>query len=205
MINLGEYSNEVVNKYKLADHPTGSNYICDPPVTDTDVDWVVLVTDWMLVVNELSTLGWDYTADYLGGHGDFTSIRRGEINLILVQEKKEFDLWVKATEEAKKLNLLNKQDRIDLFTKVWEADKKEVTLDLLEEKYKLFMNDRPYAAGPAIPRYIYSFDGALFGKIRSDFPEEERNPGWKPEKIPTPKKRKTVAAYLTNLLGVMRA
>lgn len=195
MINLGEYSNEVVNKYKLADHPTGSNYICDPPVTDTDVDWVVLVSDWMSVVNELSTLGWDYTADYLGGHGDFTSIRRGEINLILVQEKKEFDLWVKATEEAKKLNLLNKQDRIDLFTKVWEESKKpEVKIT---------------GTGIAYPRIYSDWDhyGITYSvsSYATETVNQASNPGWKPEKIPTSKKRKTVAAYLTNLLGVMRA
>lgn len=198
MINLGEYSNEVINKYKLDDHPTGSNYICDPPVTDTDVDWVVLVTDRGKVITELDHLGWDYTYDYVGGHGDFTSVRRGEINLILVDDKKEFDLWVKATEEAKRLNLRNKQERIDLFSRVWKSEKKKG-----EEKAGPLV----FSWGDVI--YYPTYTGIKFYNYyptEGDVPQDkEPKQGWKPEKIPTQKKRKTVAAYLTNLLGVMRA
>ncbi len=157
MINLGQYTNEVLDKYRLKDHPTGSNYICDPPVLNTDIDWVVLVRS--NPVPELEELGWELCGEDMGyddGQADFDAIRRQNINLILVYEGEEFNRWVDATESAKKLNLTNKQDRIDHFLKFWpQKEKEEVT------ESKITLNPiwyAPDAYQKYFDRYIVKYD-----------------------------------------------
>lgn len=93
---------------------TGSSYICNPPVTDTDIDFVVLsnncdeLYNW-LEKNVFKTNFEDYAI------GEFRSYKRGVINLIVTNDLIFYKRFVKATEIAKKLNLLDKQQRITLF------------------------------------------------------------------------------------------
>jgi hypothetical protein len=107
----------------LKSHPTGSRYICNPPVMDTDNDTVILVNgyyDWdEMLYNE----GWeDCGTDYDSMDGDFRAYRKGEENYIVTEDEDFFFSYVKATEGAKALNLLNKEDRIKLFAAVRAVD-----------------------------------------------------------------------------------
>lgn len=102
----------------LKSHPTGSRYICNPPPMDTDNDTVFLVNgyyDWrQMLLND----GWeDCGASYETG-GEFQAFRKGEENWIVTEDEEFFTSYVKATEGAKALNLLNKEDRIKLFVAV---------------------------------------------------------------------------------------
>ena len=93
---------------------TGSSYICNPPVTDTDIDFVVLSRGWdklhsWLEQNGFKTNFEDYEID------DFRSYKRGVLNLIVTNDLVFYNRFVKATEVAKNLNLLDKEQRIILF------------------------------------------------------------------------------------------
>jgi hypothetical protein len=106
--------------------PVGSRVICNPPPTDTDADYLCLVA-----------LGgaWDaemalYSAGYerggsedpltwqLGPEREFTSYRKGEINLIVTDSPEYFRRFLTATVVATRLNLLKKDDRIALHRAV---------------------------------------------------------------------------------------
>lgn len=93
---------------------TGSSYICNPPVTDTDIDFVIYSQDWDKLhdwceKNAFKTNFEDY------GIEAFRSYKRGVLNLIVTEDPIFYKRFVKATEIAKKLNLLDKQQRITLF------------------------------------------------------------------------------------------
>lgn len=111
-------------------HPTGSNYICNPPVEDTDIDYICLVDD---IVKTKKDMGFEYLhtlsdLEY-DSAGLFRSIRWGKLNWILTETKEFYEAFVAATEEAKRRNLRNKMDRINLFrgylSKV-EIEKEEI-------------------------------------------------------------------------------
>ncbi len=93
---------------------TGSSYICNPPITNTDIDFVIYSQDWDKLhdwceKNAFKTNFEDYELE------EFRSYKRGIINLIVTFDATFYKRFVKATEVAKKLNLLDKQQRIDLF------------------------------------------------------------------------------------------
>lgn len=106
----------------------GSRVTCDPPPTDTDQDILVLVDAFAFNAKrrELSAAGWE-----LGGSqvnigdmedpaemGSFVSYRLGELNLILTSDGVYYEKFLAATSVAKRLNLLNKEDRIAVFEAV---------------------------------------------------------------------------------------
>lgn len=122
--------------YKVS-FPTGSNYICNPPVTDTDIDQMFLVYDLYRAAEELDQLGWkecrsknnnEYPTDIM------LAFRLGVNNALLTDNEEYFNNFYKATEEAKRRNLLNKADRIALFEE-YIGRKKKVTPEV--EKIKL--------------------------------------------------------------------
>ena len=96
---------------------TGSRVICNPPVLDTDEDWFVYVferedVDQLLIESGfMPVVG---TKDY----SQFVSYRKGIWNISVTDDS---DLYVRscvATELATRFNLLNKQDRVDLFNAI---------------------------------------------------------------------------------------
>lgn len=98
--------------------PTGSRYICNPPPTDTDNDTVVLVKSLHESAGELTRDGWTIDGNY-GPDEEWISLKK-EIdgvkeNYIMMQNLERYGKWVTATELAKKLNLLEKTDRIAVF------------------------------------------------------------------------------------------
>lgn len=102
-------------------HPTGSRYICDPPVIDTDSDWMVLHESGKEQQVEAAMLaaGWKLPPRVGGEGNEYAShvivFRLGELNAIVTDHPRTFKLRVFCTELAKKLNLKTKRERYDLF------------------------------------------------------------------------------------------
>jgi hypothetical protein len=102
----------------LAHHPTGSHYICNPPVMNTDRDMIFLVDNKTVAGLELLTEGW--TTDWkVYSKTDFVSYKKSVdgtiLNVLLTEDKNYYDRFVLATNIAKRLNVLKKDDRIALF------------------------------------------------------------------------------------------
>ncbi len=102
----------------LIEHsPTGSYYICNPPILNTDKDTIILVKNQAGAFAKLIRDGWKMCGDeeMYGHDGKFVAVRRDEENYILTDNLVYYDKFCAATELAKKRNLLKKEDRVMLF------------------------------------------------------------------------------------------
>lgn len=101
--------------------PGGSRWICNPPVMDTDIDLNVLIRgEFGPYLQTLLKNGWDVNicdADYMSPKGEhpFVTARKGLYNLIILNSAEGYGYIVEATKIAKKLNVLDKEDRVQLF------------------------------------------------------------------------------------------
>ena len=104
---------------------TGSFYICDPPVTTSDRDYLLLVEDMQSYFNNCLRASW-FTCGSSDVFDDkkFLSVRRGINNLIITDNKEWFFKFAAATELAKRLNIQDKDSRIALFELVLGENKK---------------------------------------------------------------------------------
>lgn len=107
--------------------PSGSRYICDPAPTDTDEDWIILVNDLRYVEAALEGGGWmnclraGLRADRYEMEANIatrSAWRKGDLNLIVTGSRDFYDAFCRATILAKRLNVLDKGDRIALFQAV---------------------------------------------------------------------------------------
>lgn len=105
--------------------PCGSRVTCSPAPTDTDRDYLVEIVSNASenvgsIVNHLSGYGfeWEGGEHYQDAASTFMSWRRGDTNLIVTADPTFADRHRAATAVCKRLNLLNKQDRIALFQAV---------------------------------------------------------------------------------------
>ncbi len=101
--------------------PTGSRVICKPPVTDTDEDWLLHVEDAKSFEKVAEALGWSTPSETDEEYGlmpKFLSYRRGELNLIVTDDREFYAAFDAATYAASCLNLLSKAERIMLFQAV---------------------------------------------------------------------------------------
>jgi hypothetical protein len=112
----------------------GSRVTCNPPPTDTDIDILVFASDAEklslmmafrgfqahLCASKVEDLSNSANQTVFDGtqSSPFVSLRRGEVNLIVTDQTRFFRRFLAATSVAKKLNLLSKPDRIDLFQAV---------------------------------------------------------------------------------------
>ena len=134
--------------YKVS-FPTGSNYICNPPVTNTDVDEMFLVDDLQEVNFQLTGLGWTKCGleeeTYQDKPSHWAAYRKENMNALLTTDLKYFMNFFKATEEAKHLNLLNKEDRVALFQKILGEEPKKkkmrIIIDEFEERIRPIRNE----------------------------------------------------------------
>lgn len=96
-------------------YPTGSRHICNPPVMDTDIDYIVLVNKNSYDLDRyLQDLGFKTNfEDY--PMTEFRSWKMEELNYIITDDVGFYNNMVTATRLAKKLNLLDKQQRIACF------------------------------------------------------------------------------------------
>lgn len=113
--------NSELSPFNITIAKTGSNYICTPPVEDTDIDFVILCStlDWEKIQTHLQTLGYT-TESYITKPSNekdsiFVSYRKGKINYIITCFPNLFSKFIIATSLAKSLNLQSKQQRITLF------------------------------------------------------------------------------------------
>jgi len=111
---------DIIKKYILKIEPTGSNYVCNPPVTDTDKDYLILPKvegEFDNLILSLQDDDWKAPRGY--EDSTFISLKKRLggtiINLIIVKSEIEFDAYVYATKISKELNLREKEDRIKLF------------------------------------------------------------------------------------------
>lgn len=112
---------------ELARHPTGSWFTCDPPVLDTDEDWLVLVKDLIAFQFEAKQDGWedclheDARSQYNMEEGCgmyWIAVRKGKVNLIVTNDEAYYLRSVGATLLCKQLNLQDKDERIKLFRSI---------------------------------------------------------------------------------------
>src|SRR3546814_4124047 len=96
--------------FVLKSHPTGSSYTCDPPVTTTDIDTIILAdtgfAPYLMEEGWMPCSGEQYT-DHAS---NFSAWRKGNLNYIVTTNKKFYKRWVIATKIAKAMNLLDKAE-----------------------------------------------------------------------------------------------
>lgn len=94
---------------------TGSSVICDPPVLNTDIDFMILTYDKRNLTHLLKISGFFQDGRGVYDQGLFYSYRKGNINLIITTDKSHFFRFLGATLVSKTLNLRDKDKRIDMF------------------------------------------------------------------------------------------
>jgi len=115
---------------KFLVHPpvaVGSRVTCDPPVMNTDEDYLLHVREdaWEDFCLELIAQGWGSGGSDIPDTEDITPIedrfkayRLGVVNLIVTRSPVFYQRFLAASTVALRLNLLNKGDRIMLFQAV---------------------------------------------------------------------------------------
>lgn len=103
--------------------PVGSRVTCDPPPTDTDEDWLILIKQSTMekCLSLLSKEGFaldNPNEHYRPEEGKFNSWRKGDTNLIVTRDWEFHRRFLAATHVAKVLNVMKKQDRVTLFQAV---------------------------------------------------------------------------------------
>ena len=103
----------------------GSTATCNPPPTDTDIDFLALISGDMKQFETLvSEAGFEHdgSEQYESDGSYFRSFRKGSLNLIFTNDSEFHRKFLVASSVAKKLNLLSKDDRITLFKAVLYGD-----------------------------------------------------------------------------------
>lgn len=102
--------------------PCGSRITCDPAPTDTDADFLVEFPkrDFEKVIDIIMENGFhpEGTEHYRDTIQNFQSWRLGTVNLLITDKPEWASKHRVATALCKRLNLLNKEDRIALFQAV---------------------------------------------------------------------------------------
>ena len=102
-------------------YPSGSRYVCNPPVMTTDIDFLVWCEKELEV--KLAKLGYRKSM-VNNGYGamvdaypnaNFLSLRKGKVNLIVTTDRKFADGWVVATHICKKYNFRWKWNRVQVY------------------------------------------------------------------------------------------
>lgn len=96
--------------------PTGSHYICNPPVTYTDIDVLVLARNSVLFHDLLVLNGWRPDEEEHAGN-TVRSFRHPDspINLIVTYSATTYRKWKVATRLAKMYNMRAKAERVAIF------------------------------------------------------------------------------------------
>lgn len=111
----------------LMSAPVGSRITCNPPVLDTDEDMLVLVEaeKFMDFCHQLTGCGFSLDGSRVLAAGNsvddpyhFQSFSLNGLNIIATAQLEFFWRFIAASSIAKRLNLLNKDDRIALFQAV---------------------------------------------------------------------------------------
>lgn len=104
--------------------PCGSRVTCSPPPTDTDQDYLVVVPDedekvgTAVEILHENSFNWEGSEHYQMAADNFMSWRKGDVNLIVTRNNEFARKHKAATALAKRLNLMDKADRVALFQAV---------------------------------------------------------------------------------------
>lgn len=119
---------------------TGSSYTCNPPVTTTDVDFLILLedgVDLMDFVSNMDDAGWEgcssrsqegkalYACDPNYSETWF-AMRRGSLNAIISVDFEWYARAIAATELCRALNVRDKERRIDVFRVIRDGEDREL-------------------------------------------------------------------------------
>ncbi len=113
-------------------HPVGSRVTCDPAPMDTDADYLVYMDKACVRPFVAILMAHDYdfngsriedATNALPDNWRFKSFKRGVCNIILTASEDFCDRFLAASHVCKRLNLLNKEDRIAVFQAVLYANK----------------------------------------------------------------------------------
>lgn len=111
---------EFLRPYAIRWMLVGSRMTCRPPPTDTDQDVLVLVRPdtgpEVVAAAEQAGLAEDGSGQLTAER--FWSIKDGEMNYLIVDQPELWHSFLAATSVARRLNLLDKADRIALFEAV---------------------------------------------------------------------------------------
>ena len=100
---------------------TGSQVVPGAAHKDSDYDFVVLTKDRGDLGDVLIENGWVVNTDNAeydcnkNREYEFLTARLGSMNLIIYDDKRGFDLWVKATELSIQFGLTKRDDRVALY------------------------------------------------------------------------------------------
>lgn len=94
----------------------GSRYVCNPPVMDTDLDYLMEVKPGATRIYEfIESTGWTLDGSYQKHMSDFTSYRKGGVNLVISDNPEFCSVSRFATQVCKALNLSDKYKRVLLY------------------------------------------------------------------------------------------
>lgn len=121
IVDYGESVQRLSESALRCEH-VGSRVTCNPPVMDTDDDYLLLVSDWQKFLSDAFALNFVLGGSFASEDietalsvNKFVGMRLGKLNLIVTEDAEFFGKFMTATFMAKKLNLLDKDDRIALF------------------------------------------------------------------------------------------
>jgi len=107
----------------------GSRVTCNPPPKDTDEDILIYTETIATLIHDCKANG------FVGGEVYFTpdskttsqfiSLKQGDINLIVTDNKDFYDKFLLATHVCKTLNVMEKQHRITVFQAILYGKKIE--------------------------------------------------------------------------------
>lgn len=107
--------------------PVGSRVTCNPPPTDTDADYLVEIPAGEEAKQAVSATLLGFAIEWEAGESgqyeqlvntDFASWRAGHLNFIVTNNPDFAAKFRQASNLAKRLNLLQKEDRIAVFQAV---------------------------------------------------------------------------------------
>jgi hypothetical protein len=117
---------DFLKDYALSIEPCGSKVTCNPPPQDTDTDYLVVINDdEELVSRAVSALSgegyaWEGSQKHYQDEAgnNFMSWRKADVNLIVTASHAFAAKHRIATSICKRLNLMQKKDRIMVFQAV---------------------------------------------------------------------------------------
>lgn len=103
---------------------TGSNVICNPPVTDTDLDFMIFTDEYDAFVEYLTNNKWEFCGgeEYNYKDNNWCALRKGNLNYLITQDINHYTKFKEATELATKMNLLIKDQRVILFNYIMNGE-----------------------------------------------------------------------------------
>lgn len=127
---------------------TGSSYTVDPPVTNTDIDYLVLVQDFHEAIAKLVDAGWTLCSGPDGHYEEdedysdtWYALRNDVFNIMVTADSGWYQRAVEATTICKQRNIKDKQDRIVVFR--WVRDGLDTDGDASDEMYQLALQRWP--------------------------------------------------------------